>query len=265
MRTMLLALLWWLGLSGIVGAVEPFDPFQRAGIDQRPGVAAPLDLPLRDEANRQTTLRRLAVDKPILLIPVQYRCRNICGFTLDGLARAINAQVRRPGADFVVVAFGIDPSETTSDAAASLGRLREELAGRPIEGVHAVTGSPAAVREMTGALGYRYAWDPALGQYAHIAAAAVLTPDGRLSSWLYGVDPKPAVLSAAMGAAGKGGLGAVGERLLLLCYHYDPVSGRYAPLAWSLLRGGAVVVTLGLAGFVGMSLRRERRRRRTAT
>jgi protein SCO1/2 len=69
------------------------------------------------------------------------------------------------------------------------------------------------------------------------------------------------VLSAAVGAAGEGGLGRVGDRLLLLCYHYDPVSGRYAPLTWSLLRGGAAVVTLALVGFIGVSLVRERRRR----
>jgi protein SCO1/2 len=251
-----------LALATAARAAEPFDPFNQAGIDGRPGAPAPMDLPFTDEAGRTVTLRQLGRGKPIVLAPVQHRCPNICGATLGGLARAANQQAYRPGPDFTVVAFGIDPRERPADAAFSQGRLLRALAGRPRDGVHAVTGTPATVAAVARALGYRYAWDPRLGQYAHIAAVAVLTPDGRLTNWLYGVAPPAELLHTAVAAAGKGALGGLGDRLLLLCYHYDPTAGRYGPLAWTLLRGGGAAAVLALGGFIGLSLLGERRRRR---
>jgi protein SCO1/2 len=251
-----------LVLGGSARAAEPFDPFGAAGIDGRPGAAVPLDGTFTDQDGRTVSLRRLGRGRPILLVPVQHRCPNICGATLTGVVRAINAQPARAGRDFTLVAFGIDPGEGPGDAAVSAGRLREALAPTPKADVTALVGRAPAVQAVTRALGYRYAWDPRIGQYAHLAAAAVLTPDGRLAAWLYGVQPPPDVLRTALAAASHGGLAGLGERLLLLCYHYDPVSGRYGPLAWTLLRGLGVVVALVLAAFVVASLVRERRRGR---
>jgi protein SCO1/2 len=231
-----------------------FDPLHAAAVDERPGARIPLQAPLREAGGRATSLAALSHGKPILLAPVQHHCPNLCGYTLNGLA----ARLRETRLDrqATVVAFGIDPKETAQDAQASAARL-DGLAD-----AHAVVAPASAVAAVTGALGYRYAWDPRLQQYAHLAAVAVLTPDGRLSSWLYGLQPPTPVLRAVVRAAGRGRLEAVGDRLTLLCYHYDPETGRYESRIALALRIGAAAAVLALAGFIAVSLRQERRRAR---
>jgi protein SCO1/2 len=253
MRTALLILLCAL-LGACARRPEPFDPFHLAGVDPRPGAAVPLDLPVRDEAGRVTTLRALAHGLPLVLAPVQHHCPNICGLTLDGLAGAVAGQGRRPGRDFVLVAFGIDPRETSADAGLSVHRLGH--AGS--EGVHAVVADAATVRAVAHALGYRYAWDRRMEQYAHVAAVAVLTPDGRLARWLYGVAPAPRDLGAALDQADRGPSASLGEQIRLICYHYVPLAGRYSDAIISGLRWAAAAFALGLAALVGFGLGRRR-------
>jgi protein SCO1/2 len=202
----------------------------------------------QDERGRAVTLRALAGGKPLVIAPVQHRCRNLCGLTLDGLAVAVAGQSYRPGRDFSLVALGIDPRESPQDARLSEGHLDPKGAG----GVHALVGSAGEVSRVTGALGYRYAWDPQLGQYAHIAAVAVLTPDGRLSHWLYGVAPTPRDLHLALTAAGRGRLGGLSEQIRLLCYHFDPSTGRYDSLVMTIARVMGVGIALALAGLVAL-------------
>jgi protein SCO1/2 len=255
----LLAIL--MALMAVAPAVA-FDPFAQAGIDPRPGAQLPIDGRFRDEAGAVATLRGLGDGKPIVLVPVLHNCPNICGVTLGGLMSAIAAQPYRPGKDFVVVGFGIDPAEGPADAAKTVRNLDQRTPDRA--GIHALTGDAAAIRQVTDALGYRYAYDPGIGQYAHVAATAVLTPDGRLARWLYGVAPDPTDLRLALTEAGQGTIGSFGDQLLLLCYHYDPSTGRYGSVIWLVLRiaGGATV--LGFGGFIGLALLRERRRRGVA-
>ncbi|HET9159497.1 MAG TPA: SCO family protein [Caulobacteraceae bacterium] len=226
-----------------------FDPLQAAAIDGRLGGQVPMQAPLRDAAGQPVTLAALANGRPILLAPVQHRCKNLCGYTLNGLSDGL----RQAGLTKVtVVAFGIDPRETSADSAATQARL---------PALHAVTAGETQIQAVTRALGYRFAYDAQEDQFAHLSAVAVLTPDGRLSSWLYGLQPPAPVLKAAIGAASQGGLGAVGQRILLLCYHYDPVSGRYTSRIETALKVSAVGAVLLLGGFVGLSLLRERRTR----
>lgn len=249
-----------LALAGGARAGQPaFDPFGQAKIERLPDARASLDAPLIDASGRPTTLAALGGGKPIVLAPIQHRCPNLCGFTLDGLIAAVRSQSFRPGRDFEVVALGFDPRETPRDAQVSAARLRRGLGvdGRAV-GAAAVVGS--GVQAITRALGYRYAWDPDQKQYAHIAAVAVLTPDGRLARWLYGLQPQGDDLKLALTEAGQGRIGGWTDQLLLLCYHYDPQTGRYAPLIWTLLRLGGVVTLLGLAGLIlGLTRRRKPR------
>jgi protein SCO1/2 len=248
-------------LLSIAAPVLAFNPFQSTGIDRKPDVVVPLDIPFTDETGRRITLRALGADRPILLIPVLHKCPNICGVTLSGVTDAIAAQRYRPGSDFSLIAFGIDPKETPAVAASSLVELRRrfpKMAGA----VHALTGDEPSIHAVTDALGYRYAWDSSIKQYAHLAATAVLTPDGHLSRWLYGLAPAGNDLNLALTEAGQGRIGTWTDQLLLLCYHYDPVTGRYSPLIWLALRltGGATVALI--LALIGTALWRDRRRRR---
>lgn len=239
------------------GAVDPNDPFKAASIVERPGAVVPLDRPFVTAEGKAVTLRQLAAGKPLLITPVQHECPNICGVTLAGIATAIDGQNRyRPGRDFTLVALGIDPREGPAQAREDLTRLaaqRPNAAWRPI----ALTGSEPAVAAVTKALGYRYAWSDELGQYAHLSATAVLTPDGRLSSWLYGLAPTPAQLDAALAQARAGRSGDVMQRLLLLCFHYDPQTGRYSLAVTKALRLAGLATVLLIALAIGLLSRRR--------
>ncbi len=253
----LLLLLAILLLPG--GTAIAFDPFGAAGIDRLPDAAVPLDRPFLDEHGRSVTLRELGGGKPILLAPVLHDCPNICGVTLAGLAQAVRAQNYRPGKDFVIVAFGIDPKEGPAQAQAQLADLRKAFPSVAGSGTYALTGADADIHAVTDALGYRYAWDERIGQYAHVAAVALLTPDGRLARWLYGLAPDPGDLRLALTEAGEGRIGDWADQLLLLCYHYDPQTGRYGPLIWTVLRiGGGATTGIGI-GLIGLAVVRERR------
>ncbi|WP_150293928.1 SCO family protein [Sphingobium estronivorans] len=218
-----------------------FDPFGEARIDGRPGARIPMDAPFLDAQDRPTSLRALAAGKPVLLVPVLHHCPNICGATLAGVAQAIAGQRLRPGRDFTLVAFGIDPREGPQAARDDLAQIRDRT------GVHALTGQREAVRRITEAIGYHYAWDDRIGQYAHAAASAVISPDGRLSGWLYGLAPRPAELESALRAARSGTSGSFGETILLLCYHYDPATGRYTPAIEKILRLAGVATVAAIA------------------
>jgi protein SCO1/2 len=241
-------------------AASAFDPFAAATIEPRAGARVPLDLRFRDERGRTVSLRELGAGKPLVLAPVLHDCPNICGVTLGGLADAVAGQSYRAGPDFRIVAFSIDPHETPPDARKSIAALGKRVSGDATKaGWHAVTGASADIAAVTDALGYRYAWDESIGQYAHVAAVAVLTPDGRLARWLYGLAPDPGDLRLALTEAGEGRIGGLGDRLLLLCYRYDPATGRYSPLIWSLLRTASAGTAMFLLGAVLFAVRRERR------
>jgi len=242
----------------VTGAVDPSDPFKAASIDERPGVQIPLDQPFVDSAGQPVTLRRLAGGKPLLITPVQHECPNICGVTLSGIVGAIDRQSKfTPGRDFAIVALGIDSREGPAQARDDLRRLatqRPKAAWQPA----ALTGSDPAIRAVTGALGYRYAWSRQLRQYAHLSGTAVLTPDGRLSSWLYGLSPTPSQLDAAIAQAKAGHSGGVMQQILLLCFHYDPQTGRYSLAITRVLRLAGIATVLLMALGIGLLSRRRR-------
>jgi protein SCO1/2 len=258
MKSLLAAFLSALFIGN--AAADPFNAFENARIDPKPGAAIPLDRIFRDDHGTLRSLRSIGDGRPLLLAPVLHHCPNICDVTLGGLMSAIEAQSYLPGRDFEIIAFSIDPAETTQAAVESVAALRGRFPGLP--SIHAVTGTSDDVAAVTAALGYRYAWDPAIDQYAHVAAVAVLTPDGRLARWLYGLAPQPDDVQSALSEAALGSTVSLGEQLLLLCYHYDAAAGHYAPLVWGLLRTAGVITVGAIGLFIVAAVRRERRTRR---
>ena len=249
-----LVLLFWIAAGLPARAEGPVDPAGLAAVSPPPFARAPMSLAFRDQYGRTVTLGGLAAGKPLMLVPVQHTCRNLCGYSLEALRRALAGQTLRPGADFTVVAFGIDPRETPTDAARSAARL-----GGP--GVAALVGDQQSDAAVSRALGYRYSWVAATGQYAHLAAVAVLAPDGRLVRWLPGLGEKPAELRAALGEAAHGDAPGLVDQIRLLCFHFDPVSGRYSLAVWRLLQGAAALIATLIAAGVGVALWREHRPR----
>lgn len=252
---------WLILLAAVICATgaTPFDPFAEARIDEKPGARVPMDLPMVDANGAHVSLAALGRKRPILLVPVLHSCPNLCGVTLDGLAAAMDSAALEGDRDVAVVAFGIDPRETPRDAQFALSRLSERhprAAGR----IHGTVADVATIRAVTDALGYRYAYDPRIGQYAHAAGTAVLTPDGRLSRWLYGLAPEPAALKVALSEARAGETGGLGRRLILLCYHYDPATGRYSlAIDWLLRAGGLLTAAALLTCLIALRCREGRR------
>jgi protein SCO1/2 len=240
-------------------AGELRDPFAAIGIDSRPGAGIPSEARFRDETGRAVALGDYLDHGPVILAPVYYRCPNLCGTTLRRLAASLGKVPLSPGTDYTVVAVSIDPREGPADAAEVKAQALESQSEAARAGFHFLTGSEAAIASVMQAIGFRYRWDPELRQYAHAAAIAVLTPQGKIARWLYGFSYEPADLRLALVEAGQGRTGSLTDQILLLCYHYNPVTGRYDGLIQSVLQWACAATAFGLFGLAVWCIRRERR------
>jgi protein SCO1/2 len=240
-----------------VAAGEAQDVLAAASIEtEKLGAAVPGDVVLEDATGRQVALGDLLGQRPVLLAPVDYNCKNICGFTLAGLLAALGELEWRPGREYDLVIASIDPASTAADAKAAREEHHarfDDLAG---SGVRFLAGDASA---MTSAIGFRYGYDAKTDQYIHPAAVAVVTPEGRLSRWLYGYPFKASDLRLALIEAGGGTIGTLRDAFWLLCYGYDPATGKYSAAIDRLLEASGGLTVLLLGGFVLIMLRRERR------
>ena len=248
------------------GNLKPALPgaLQGVGIDQKLDYQIPLDVTLRDEAGRDVQLSSFFhTGKPVILAPVYYRCPMLCTQILTGLESALKAVSFNPGQDFEIVAFSFDPKDT-SELAAAKRELYLRRYGRPgtANGWHFLTGDPASVKALTDSIGYHYKYDAATDQYAHASAIMILTPDGRLSRYFYGVEYAPRDLRLGLVEASQGKIGSPVDQVLLFCFHYDPATGKYGAIAMGSLRlAGGVFVLIGGA-FLIIVFRRDARQHR---
>lgn len=257
--------LWLLVLGAPLGASAAlFDPFAAAGIDSRQvGTQLPRDLGFVDQQGRSVRLGDVLDQRPVLLIPVYYRCPNVCGAALSTLFSQLQSVPYQLGRDYQVIAFSFDPRESSEVAQEELNKLVQHwpaLAQNPA--LHLLTGTAQNSAALAHALGFGYGFDELQQQYAHSSAVAVITGDGRLSRWLYGLGYQASDLRLALTEAGHGRIGALKEQLLLLCFHYDPASGSYSSRVIMLLQIVGVGTVLAMGLFIGGMLYRERRRAR---
>ena len=258
------ALLVLMGAGPVLAAptsAADLPPALRVGFDQNLGAQVPLDLAFRDEDGRAVRLGELFRDRPVVLSLAYYDCPMLCGLSLEGIASSLKTLSFVPGKEFEMITVSFDPRDTPVQA-----RLRKarslDLYGRPgaAPGWRFLTGDAEAIRRLTGAVGFRYAWDEEQKQFAHPTGIVVLTPDGRIARYFFGVEYAPKDLRLGIVEASEGRIGTLADRLLLLCYQYDPKTGRYSGVALGLVRAGglATVVTIGL--LIGTTVWRERRR-----
>ena len=265
---LLLALLPALAAAQM-GAVPPPQPatpgvLQEIGFDQRLGESVPLDLAFTDEDGRAVKLADYFGKKPVVLSLVYYECPMLCTISLNGLAGALEVLSFVPGQEFEVVTVSFNPEETAALAAAKkkayMARYRRPEAHA---GWHFLTGPKESIEALTRAVGFRYVWDAATKQFAHPAGLLVLTPEGKISHYLFGVEYAPKDLRLALVAAASGRIGNLADELLLYCYQYDPQSGRYSASILNLVRGLGVLTVLGLVGFMLTASRPSKTRSQT--
>jgi protein SCO1/2 len=249
--------------AAVAGAQEP--PLQQVGIDQRLGEQVPLDLTVRDETGASVALGRYFGQRPVILSLVYYRCPMLCTLVLNGLVRALNALAFDAGDQFEIVTLSIDPEETAVQAAAKKQQYTEAYRrGERAAGWHFLTADAPTIATLARSVGFRYRRDPESGEYAHASAIMVLTADGTVARYLFGVEYAPRDLRLALVEAGQGKIGSAVDQLLLLCFRYDPSTGRYSNLVLGSIRAGGVVTVAAVVAFVLIMWRRERRSRTAA-
>jgi protein SCO1/2 len=247
------------GAQGLPADARPAE-LREVGYDQRLGEQAPLDVVLRDEEGREVTLGRFFGRRPVVLTLVYYDCPMLCTLSLNALASALATLSFEVGREFEVVTVSFDPREghelARAKKAAYLRRYKRPGAEA---GWHFLTGDEASLKRLTRAVGFRYAWDERTQQFAHPAGVVVLTADGRLSRYLYGVEYAPKDLKLAVMESAAGRIGTVVDQVLLFCYRYDPQTGRYGAMIMRMVRVGAILTLAGLAGLIYALRRAEPR------
>jgi protein SCO1/2 len=230
------------------------------GLEQRLGNKVPLDLPFKDEAGRDVKLGDYFGTRPVVLTLVYYECPMLCTQVLNGLSTAIGTLKFTVGQEFDIVTVSFDPGETPALARAKKASYIERYKRAGAErGWHFLTGSEASIERLTKAVGFKYVYDPTIDQYAHVSGIMVLTPDGTMSRYFYGIEYWPRDLRFALIEAADRKIGSPVDLLLLPCFHYDPAGARYTVAVMRLVRGAGVLTLVGIVAGVMFLRRREPR------
>jgi protein SCO1 len=235
---------------------------KRVGIDQRLNEQVPLHLQFRDSSGKMKRLDQI-VDgtRPVIVTLGYYECPMLCNVTLDALTNIMSDTGLEVGKDFEVVTVSFDPKETPVQAAKKKELYMSRLSKRiPRDAWHFMTGSEQNVTQLARSLGFRYEYDPNIQQYAHAAAVMVLTPQGKISRYFYGFEYNKRDLRLGLVEASENRIGTPTDKFMLLCYDYDPATGRYSARAMAVVRAGGAATVFALAGFVFVLVRQERKK-----
>ena len=233
--------------------------FDKVGFDQRLNQQIPLDLMFNDENGQAVQLKQYFGSKPVILSLVYFRCPMLCSQVMNGMAGAFNGITRfSVGRDFNVLTVSFDPRDTPADAMASkktyLSRYRRPGAE---QGWHFLTGRKDQIDALANAVGFHFAWDPQIQQFAHASGIMLLTPDGKLAQYYYGIEYAPRDIQLGIIQSSQGKIGNIVDKVILYCYEYDPARGKYGALVFRILRLSALATVLALGGFMAVMFRRD--------
>jgi protein SCO1/2 len=248
---------------------QAFDPTQNigvrpellkeVGIDQKLNSQVPLNLKFKDENGNDIELAQLlGHGKPVVLSLVYFQCPMLCTQVLNGLLNSLKLQTMDVGKQFEVLTVSIDPSDKPRMAEVKR-ELYTGIYGRPgaAEGWHFLTGEETQIKQLADAVGFRYAYDKDSKQFAHASAIMVLTPGGKVSRYLYGIDYPSRDLRLALVEASEGKIGTPVDQILLFCYHYDPHAGKYGLAISRVIKAGAAFTMLAIAIVIFVLARNE--------
>jgi len=247
--------------SSPAGQAPGTELLRDVGIEQQLGAQLPLETELRDESGEVVRLQKYFGKQPVVVIFAYYRCPQLCTQVLNGFLRASQAIPQMIGRDYQVVTISIDPTETPEVAAQKkLNYAKAYRRPGAEEGWHFLTADAAAIEGLTAVAGFRYRYDPASTQYAHASGIMVATPDGRLARYYYGIEYPPPDLRLGLVESSEKKIGSAVDQILLLCFHYDPLTGRYGLMISRLLKITGSLTALALGTFIVRMMLHERRR-----
>jgi len=232
---------------------------ENVGIEQHLDAQVPPDLTFRDETGKTVKLGDYFGRKPIILDLAYYNCTMLCGEVLAGLTGAMKMVSFNLGEEYDVITVSFNPNETPELAAAKKKDYVHRY-GRPSaeQGWHFLTGQPDAINALTKAVGFQYQYDPKINQYAHATAIMILTPQGKISRYFYGVDFPPKDLRLGLVEASQNKIGSPVDAILLYCYHYNPATGKYGAIVANILQLGAGLTILIVGGMLFILFRMDR-------
>jgi len=234
-------------------------PLREIGFDQNIDQPVPLDVPFRDESGREVRLGDYFGQRPVVLVFAYYDCPMLCTQVINGLASALDVLSLQPHKDFEIVTVSFNPKDTPATASAKKAIYLERYKRMgAAEGWHFLSGDQPSIDRLTKAAGFRYVWDEQTKQFAHPTGVIVLTPQGRLAKYLFGIEYGPRDLRYALVEASDGRVGNVVDSLLLYCYHYDPMTGRYGLTIMRAVRIAGAATVLGLGAFIVVMIRKEK-------
>jgi protein SCO1/2 len=233
------------------------------GVDEKLGDSIPLDLVFTNSYGDDITLSELfESDKPVLLNPLYYDCPVLCSVVLDGVFGAVKQLAWSPGNDYTIISFSIDPEEGPELASSSkefyLNQFNRESAA---DGWHFLTGSQESIEQLTEAIGFRYKYEEETGEYIHMASIMMLSPDGKITRYLYGANFREFDIRNALFEAADGTIGNSLDKVLMYCFTYDPSSQSYVPVAMNIMKLGGLATLIILGIFLSVFWRRERNKK----
>lgn len=244
---------------GLPAAATPM-MVQGVGIDQNLNAQVPLELTFKDENGQTVRLGQYFREKPVVLALVYYECPGLCDLILNGLSHAMQQISLDVGSDYEVVTVSFNPKETWQLANAKKKNYIEKYnRSGAKEGWHFLTGDQASTKTLADTVGFHYRYDPVSNQFAHASGIMILTPEGKIARYFYGIEYKPRDFRLGLVEASANKIGTPADQVLLFCYHYDPTTGKYGMAITQVTRALGTATVLLLGGFVFIMLRRDRR------
>ena len=226
--------------------------------DQKLGAQVPGALEFRDEMGRPVRLGDEFGKRPVLLNFAYYQCEDLCPLMLNGLVKSLRALSFAAGQQFSVLTVSIDPRDTPALAAATRENITKKYSRSvPADGWRFLTGDAVAIRQLTEAVGFRFNFDSETGRFGHPAGIVLLTSEGKISRYFYGIEFSPRDLRLGLIEASAQRIGSPIDQLLLFCYRYDPASGKYGLLVTRVIRSAGIATVLAISIFIVVMLRRE--------
>lgn len=237
------------------------EQIERVDFEQHLGASVPLNAVFRDESGSSVMLSHFLGERPVVLAMAYYKCPNLCTVVLNSMLQSLRDVRQDVGKDFDVVVVSIDPTETPS-LAADKKHTYSMRYGRPgsAKGWHFLTGDAQNIGQLADAVGFHYVYEPHSKQYAHASGIMVVTPDGKISRYFLGIEYPPKEVRAALLQASESKIGSLANRLLLLCFHYDPQTGRYTLIITRVMQIAGIGTALLVGWMIVHMARLERRR-----